>query len=131
MFVLCGVAMLFLDSLRTYGLYLAGISVVGLCFGGYLALYPAVTADYYGTRHYGVNYGWMFSAYGAGGLFGPFLAAWLMRVASKVPYQVVEAGQTIEKVFTVGSYRLAFVVAGIMCLAAAMVVQFIRAPKRA
>ncbi len=131
MFILCGVAMLFLDSLRVYGLYLTGISVVGLCFGGYLALYPAVTADYYGTRHYGVNYGWMFSAYGAGGLFGPFLAAWLMRVATKVPYQVVEAGQTVEKMFAVGNYRLAFVVAGVMCLAAAVAVQLVRAPKRA
>jgi MFS transporter, OFA family, oxalate/formate antiporter len=131
MFILCGVAMLLLDSMRVYGLYLAGIGVVGLCFGGYLALYPAVTADYYGTRHYGVNYGWMFSAYGAGGLFGPFLAAWLMRVATKVPYQVVEAGQTVQKTFAVGNYRLAFVVAGIMCLAAAVVVQLVRAPKRA
>ena len=54
-----------------------------------------------------------------------------MRVASKVPYQVAEAGQTVEKMFTVGNYRVAFVVAGIMCLAAAVVVQLIRAPKRA
>ncbi len=131
MFVLCGVAMLLLDSFRSYGLYIIGTGVVGLCFGGYLALYPALTADFYGTKHYGVNYGWMFSAYGAGGLFGPFLAAWLMRVAGKVPYQVVEAGQTVEKMFTVGNYRLAFVVAGIMCLAAAVGVQFVRAPKRA
>ncbi|MBM3316864.1 MAG: OFA family MFS transporter [Candidatus Eisenbacteria bacterium] len=130
MFLLCGVAMLFLDSMRGYGLYLTGIGVVGLCFGGYLALYPAVTADFYGTRHYGVNYGWMFSAYGAGGLFGPFLAAWLMRVASKVPYEVVEAGQTLQKTFAVGNYRLAFVVAGVMCLAAALAVQFVRAPKQ-
>jgi OFA family oxalate/formate antiporter-like MFS transporter len=119
MFLICGVAMLGLDWMRTYALYLCGICVVGLCFGGYLAIYPAVTADFYGTRHLGVNYGWMFSAYGAGGLVGPFLAAWLMKVQAKVPYQVTEpVNKVVERVFTVGNYKPAFWVAGIACLVA-------------
>jgi len=130
MFVLCGVAMLLLDSLRGYPLYLTGICVVGLCFGGFLALYPAVTADYYGTKHYGINYGWMFSAYGAGGIFGPFLAAWLMKVDKTVAYSVTEAGKTLTKSFAVGNYRTAFVVAGAACLAAALVSLAIKAPRK-
>ena len=129
MFAICGVAMLLLDSLRGYSLYLLGICVVGLCFGGYLALYPAVTADYYGTKHYGVNYGWMFSAYGAGGIFGPFLAAWLMKVDKKVGYLVTEGGKTLEKSFSVGNYRIAFVVAGVACLAAAAVALAVKPPR--
>jgi len=129
MFTLCGLAMLVLDSLRTYPLYLLGICVVGLCFGGYLALYPAVTADYYGTKHLGANYGWMFSAYGAGGLFGPFLAAWLMKVVTKMPYQVTEpGGKVAERLFAVGNYRPAFLVAGIACLVAACLCLLLRAP---
>ena len=132
MFAICGLAMLLLDSLRSYPLYLLGICVVGLCFGGYLALYPAVTADFYGTKHLGVNYGWMFSAYGAGGLFGPFLAAWLMKVVAQMPYQVAEpGGKVVEKLFAVGNYRPAFLVAGIACLAAAVVCLALRAPKSA
>jgi MFS transporter, OFA family, oxalate/formate antiporter len=130
MFVICGVAMLLLNSLRTFPLYLLGICVVGLCFGGYLALYPAVTADLYGTKHYGVNYGWMFSAYGAGGIVGPFLAASLMGVVATAPYSVTEAGAAVQKTFTIGNYQPAFVISGIACLiAAAVVVIALRAPK--
>jgi len=131
MFAVCGVAMLALDAMRAYPLYLLGISVVGLCFGGYLALYPVVTAEYYGTRHLGVNYGWMFSAYGAGGLFGPFLAAWLMRVTAKVPYVITEPSGPTERMLAIGNYRLAFLVAGGMCLLAAILTLFIRPPRKA
>jgi OFA family oxalate/formate antiporter-like MFS transporter len=132
MFVVCGPAMLALDTLRTFPQYLAGISVVGLCFGGYLALYPAVVADFYGTQHLGANYGWMFTAYGAGGLFGPFLAAWLMKVEAKVPYQVMEpGGKMVERQFAVGNYRPAFLVAGLACLVAATACLLLRAPRSA
>ncbi|MBN1439750.1 MAG: OFA family MFS transporter [Anaerolineales bacterium] len=120
MFVLCGATMLALDFFRDYPMYLLGISVVGLCFGGYLALYPAMTADFFGTKNIGANYGWMFTAYGAGGIAGPYLAAALMRVVDKVPYQAKDAaGELVEKTFTVGDYRTAFVIAGIACLIAA------------
>jgi OFA family oxalate/formate antiporter-like MFS transporter len=96
-------------------------------FGGFLALYPALTADYFGTKHYGANYGWMFTAYGAGGIAGPYLAAALMRVVSKVPYEAKDAaGSIIQKLFTVGDYRPAFLVAGAACLLAAALVTQIR-----
>jgi len=127
MFVMCGIALLALDFLRPYPLYLLGVSLVGLCFGGFLALYPALTADYFGTKHYGVNYGWMFTAYGAGGLVGPYLAASLMRVVSKVPYAAKDAaGTVVQKLFAVGDYRPAFIVSGIVCLAAAGLVMLLR-----
>ena len=132
MFTICGLAMVALDGLRTYPLYLSGICIVGLCFGGYLALYPAVTADLYGTKHLGVNYGWMFSAYGVGGLVGPFLAAWLMKVVSKVPYQVTEpGGKIVERLFAVGNYRPAFLVSGCACLIAAAICVLLRPPHHA
>jgi MFS transporter, OFA family, oxalate/formate antiporter len=132
MFVVCGPAMLALDGLRSFPQYLAGISVVGLCFGGFLALYPAVTADFYGTKHLGANYGWLFTAYGAGGLFGPFLAAWLMKVEAKLPYRVMEpGGRLVERQFAVGNYRQAFLVAGMACLGAATVCLLLRAPRSA
>jgi OFA family oxalate/formate antiporter-like MFS transporter len=127
MFVLTGIALLALDFLRPYGLFLTGVSLVGLCFGGFLALYPALTADYFGTKHYGVNYGWMFTAYGAGGLVGPYLAASLMRVVSNVPYEAKDAaGAIVQKFFAVGDYRPAFIVSGIVCLVAAGLVLLLR-----
>ncbi|HOQ32305.1 MAG TPA: OFA family MFS transporter [Candidatus Hydrogenedens sp.] len=131
MFILCGAAMLVLNYLRTYPLYILGIGVVGLCFGGYLALYPAVVTDYYGTKNVGINYGLMFTAYGAGGLAGPYLAAKLMAVAEKVPYLVTEKGAQITKEFALGSYSTAFIVSGIACLVAGAIILIIQPPKAA
>lgn len=132
MFLICGAVMLVLNSMQVYALYLFGICAVGLCFGGYLALYPAVTADFYGTKNLGVNYGWMFTAYGAGGLLGPYLAARFMTVKAEVAYLGGgPAGEAVTKVFKVGEYRLAFVVAGVMCLVAAAITLLVRPPKTA
>jgi OFA family oxalate/formate antiporter-like MFS transporter len=50
-----------------------GISVVGLTFGGMLTIFPAITADYYGLRGLGVNYGLVFTAWGIGGVLGPLM----------------------------------------------------------
>ncbi len=129
MFILCGLVLLGLDWMRAYPLYLLGVSVVALCFGGYLALYPAVVADYYGTRHMGVNYGLLFTAYGAGGLLGPFLAAGLMKGAGGLEYEVLDAsGALAMQVFQLGDYRPAFLTAGVLCLAAAALMLSVRAP---
>ncbi|KMQ52672.1 major facilitator superfamily transporter [Chitinispirillum alkaliphilum] len=129
MFILCGTVMLMLNSMQSFPLFLLGIGVVGLCFGGFLAIYPALTADYFGTKHLGVNYGWMYTAYGAGGIVGPFLAAKLMRVESNIPYLVSNnIGEIAEKMFAVGNYQAAFVVAGIACIIAAAVALMIKVP---
>lgn len=49
-------------------------ALIGANFGANLALFPAVTKDYYGLKHFGANYGLMFTAYGVGG-FGLSLLA--------------------------------------------------------
>ncbi|MCS7306222.1 MAG: OFA family MFS transporter [Thermoguttaceae bacterium] len=60
------------------GLIMAAASaLVGANFGANLALFPAVTKDYYGLKHFGANYGMMFTAYGVGGFGLSLLAGWL------------------------------------------------------
>lgn len=131
MFVLCALVLFGLDWMRPYPLYLLGVSLIALCFGGYLALYPAITADYYGTRHIGVNYGLLFTAYGSGGLLGPFLAAVLLQSASGIEYQALDAtGALTTRVFQLGDYDTAFLAAGLLCLAAAVLTLALRAPQR-
>jgi OFA family oxalate/formate antiporter-like MFS transporter len=131
MLILCGITMLFLNNMRTYSLYILGTGIVGLCFGGYLALYPAVVTDYYGTKHTGVNYGFMFTAYGAGGLVGPYLAAKLMSISEKVPYLITEKGTQITKEFALGSYSTAFILCGIACIIAGVIILLVQPPKTA
>ena len=132
MFVLAGIVMLVLNYLRSYGLYLTGVACVGFCFGGFLALFPAVTADYFGTKNVGANYGWMFTAFGAGGLLGPWLAPKLMQVVQKVAYETTDkAGNLTTASYDAGNYVTAFIISGIMCLVAAAVVIAIKPPKSA
>ncbi len=60
---------------------LAGLCLVGLCFGGFLAIMPALTADFFGPKNVGANYGILFSAYGLGGFFVPAYFATIMDAA--------------------------------------------------
>jgi OFA family oxalate/formate antiporter-like MFS transporter len=54
-----------------------GIVGLGLCFGGVMGVFPALTMKTYGPRFQGVNYGIMFSAYSIAAYFGPKVGATL------------------------------------------------------
>lgn len=54
---------------------LAGTAVTGLCYGAGFSVLPASTADFFGLRNLGVNYGLVFTAFGFGGVLGPMLSA--------------------------------------------------------
>lgn len=56
-----------------FALWLIGMCLVGFAFGGFLAVMPSITADFYGTMNLGANYGFLFTAYGISGVVGPFL----------------------------------------------------------
>jgi len=51
----------------------AGIAAVGFTFGGMLTLFPSFTADSFGLKNLGVNYGMLITAWGVGGVFGPLV----------------------------------------------------------
>ncbi|HYG69867.1 MAG TPA: OFA family MFS transporter [Anaeromyxobacteraceae bacterium] len=46
-------------------------AVVLACYGGGFGTMPSFVADYFGTKHYGTNYGWILLAWGVGGVVGP------------------------------------------------------------
>ena len=92
---------------REWGLY-ACAAIIGFNFGGNFALFPAATADYFGNRNVGTNYPWVFMAYGVGGVVGPILGG------------VMGDART---------WMWAFIPAGIACLAAAVMMLFLKPPK--
>ncbi len=51
--------------------------IVLLCYGGGFGVMPSLVADWFGTRHLGVNYGYVLVAWGAAGLAGPSFVAWV------------------------------------------------------
>lgn len=77
LFIVClvqAVVMFFFSSFSTINQFILGSAVVGFCYGACLSLFPSVTADYWGAKNLGFNYGIMFTAWGVGGVFGPILA---------------------------------------------------------
>lgn len=71
--VLVSMILLFIAHYINFLFYIVPI-IAGIAYGGYLALSPSFTADVFGTKYYGANYGAMFTAWGVAGLIGPYLA---------------------------------------------------------
>ena len=68
------------------------------CYGTQLSVFASATADLYGTRNLGMNYGVLFSAWGAAGVCGPLIA-----------------GRVFD---TFGDYRYAFYTASVLAIVA-------------
>ncbi len=90
-------------------LYL-GAALIGFNFGGNFALFPSITADTFGTKYVGQNYGWVFLSYGVGGIFGPMLGGALGDM---------------------GNFPLAFTLSGAAVLLGALVILGVRHPHKA
>jgi OFA family oxalate/formate antiporter-like MFS transporter len=71
--------LLFLAASRVHSLGAASalFAVVLLCYGGGFGTMPSFVADWFGTRHLGVNYGWILSAWGLAGIAGPLFVAFV------------------------------------------------------
>jgi OFA family oxalate/formate antiporter-like MFS transporter len=61
----------FLRNATNFWQVLIGLCIVGFSYGGYLALMPSFTADYFGTKSIGANYGIIFTAWGVCGFTVP------------------------------------------------------------
>jgi OFA family oxalate/formate antiporter-like MFS transporter len=57
----------FLRNAQNFWQVLVGLCVVGFAYGGYLALMPSFTADYFGAKNIGANYGIIITAWGVCG----------------------------------------------------------------
>jgi len=91
-----------------YLLYL-GAAIVGFNYGGNFSLFPTVTADFFGTKNVGRNYGWVFTAYGVGGIIGPIMAGRIRDVWQ--------------------NWLAAFIICGIACLLAAVIALMLKQPR--
>jgi OFA family oxalate/formate antiporter-like MFS transporter len=99
MYLAQGMAFMMLVSVEsTFAVFVAS-AWVGLNFGGNFALFPSATSDYFGSKHFGINYGFMFTAYGVAGILGPVVGGVLFDAT--------------------GQYILPFLFAGTLCFVAA------------
>ena len=86
------------------------VAVVYWCFGAQLSVFASTSADFFGTRYLGLNYGLLFTAYGVAGLIGPIIA-----------------GRVFD---TFDDYRYAFFIAAGLALVALLSMSFARPPQR-
>ncbi len=52
-------------------------ALLGANYGANLAVFPSIAKGYFGLKNFGVNYGLLFTAWGAGGFLLPLLAGYL------------------------------------------------------
>ena len=55
--------------------FYALVAIVYWCYGTQLSVFASTMADFYGTKNLGMNYGVLFTAWGAAGILGPAIAA--------------------------------------------------------
>ncbi|HAQ37074.1 MAG TPA: MFS transporter [Saprospirales bacterium] len=89
-------------------LYLFAI-LIGFNFGGNFALFPTMTADTFGTKFVGQNYGWVFLAYAVGGIFGPIMGG---------------------KLGDMNNFPMAFAICGVLCLLGVLTIYFVKPPMK-
>jgi MFS family permease len=122
MTMLQGLAMLsvyhvFITYASSTGLIISA-SIIGFNFGGNFALIPAATADYFGNKNVGANYGYVFTAYGIAGILGPQLAG----------YFKDSAASGVEGWMSPSHWMAPFVIAGLSCFIAFAIIAFTKAP---
>lgn len=98
MIIISAIAMPIIGNVKSLGLVYLMIIVVYYCFGTLLSVFPSTTADFFGTKNLGVNYGWVFTAYAVAGIVGPMIGGYMFK--------------------TYNNYTVAFYTAGVLALVA-------------
>ncbi|MGC9384020.1 MAG: MFS transporter [Kosmotogaceae bacterium] len=88
---------------------LIGKSLVGFTFGGMLAIFPVVTADFFGLKNLGLNYGLMITAWDVGRILGPFLGGLTRDIK--------------------GGYETSYLISAILGVAGALISLLVRHPE--
>jgi len=107
-FVLQACNMFAFSHYTSSALLVFGSAFTGLCYGTIFTLMPAATADFYGVKNLGVNYGFVFTGFGVAGMFGPLLGGKIRDVT--------------------GSYSTSYTISAVMLLAGAALAFTTRAP---
>ncbi len=66
-----GMMCLYLSHTDSTVTFYLGISIVGICFGSFMGVYPRFTADQFGAKNNSVNYSIMFIGFALASYFGP------------------------------------------------------------
>lgn len=89
------------------------IAACGFAYGGYLGTFPAITADYFGTKNVGMNYGMVLFGFGVGAVASSYIGGYFKDIARN----------DIKLMFP------AFIIAAAASIAGAIIMLLIKYPK--
>ena len=96
--------MMLFPTLTTASGFVFAAIIAGISYGALLSVFPSMTADYFGIKNYGSNFGVLYLAWGASGFMGP-----------------VMAGIIVD---STGSFGLAYTISAIMLAIAGVMAYF-------
>src|SRR5574337_683320 len=109
MILVSAIVMFVVANSTSIGIIYVLLCVIYYCYGTCLSVFPSTVADFFGTKNLGVNYGWVFTAWGVAGIVGPMIAGYMFKT-----YQ---------------SYTGAFYTAGILALISMVALLVARRPE--
>lgn len=86
--------------------FIGGAILAGIGYGALLSVFPSLTADYYGIKNYGSNFGVLFLAWGASGFMGPVMAGYIFD--------------------TTGSFGMAYMISAVMLVIAGIMALMVK-----
>ncbi|MGY3571588.1 OFA family MFS transporter [Vibrio sp. SCSIO 43135] len=107
-FILQGINMVLFSTFSSEFTLIIGTAIAAVGYGTLLAVFPSITAEYYGLKNYGTNYGVLYTAWGIGGAIG----------AAVVGYSMTQGA---------GSYGLAYTISAVM-MGVCVVLAFVTKP---
>lgn len=98
-------SILFVAAAQSW-IVLALIALVGFSYGGFLGVFPALTADLWGVRNMGVNYGLVLLGFGAGAIASSYVAGYFLDLS--------------------GNFSVAFIIAALAAAFGALLVYLLK-----
>ncbi|WKY95164.1 L-lactate MFS transporter [Vibrio metoecus] len=77
-FLLQGANMVLFASFDSEFTLIIGTAIAAIGYGTLLAVFPSITAEFYGLKNYGTNYGVLYTSWGIGGAIGAAVVGYSM-----------------------------------------------------
>ena len=91
-FLLQAVNMFIFMFYTSIPLLIMGSAIAGLAYGAVFSLFPTTTAEFFGMKNLGINYGMVFTGWGVAGVCGAMLAAFVKDKTGVYDYGYIAAG---------------------------------------
>lgn len=113
------VIILFVNMASGYMIF-ALIAVVGFSYGGFLGVFPSLTADFFGSKNMGANYGIVLLGFGVGAIASSYIAGHYKNLANVV----VDGVKTVD----LTKMQPAFIIASAAAIAGLILIALLKAP---